>query len=281
MVTFEWIIALLLGAAAAGRAGAIASARRTRPSSRSAASRSRSCRPARTGRSTRSSRSTLFVAPVLLDAAYDTSLRDLRAQLAAGRRAGRRRGRHDGRRGGARRALAGARHAVARRDRARRHRRAARRRGGDGRDAPGEAAAPAAQDPRGREPAQRRERAAGLPARDHGGDGRPLGLASSRRCSCSPPSAASSRASRCAWLLVPLSARSREVPVQLIVQFSIAFGVWIAAEAIGAVGHPDDGRVRDDASRAAAACRCRRACACRSSRCGSRRCSCSTRSPSC
>jgi CPA1 family monovalent cation:H+ antiporter len=40
----------------------------------------------------------------------------------------------------------------------------------------------------------------------------------------------------CARVLVPLSTRLREVPVQLIVQFSMAFVLWIAAEALGLSG---------------------------------------------
>ena len=40
----------------------------------------------------------------------------------------------------------------------------------------------------------------------------------------------------CARLLVPLSTQLREVPVQLIVQFSMAFVLWIAAEALGLSG---------------------------------------------
>ena len=67
MHTFEWIIALLLGAAALA-ALATGSARRTRPFWPSAACCSPSFPPARTGRWTRLAL-TLFVAPVLLDAA--------------------------------------------------------------------------------------------------------------------------------------------------------------------------------------------------------------------
>ena len=54
----------------------------------------------------------LFVAPVLLDAAYDASLRDLQRQLGAGRRPGRLRGRADDGRGRRRRPRAGAGDAV-------------------------------------------------------------------------------------------------------------------------------------------------------------------------
>ena len=39
-----------------------------------------------------------------------------------------------------------------------------------------------------------------------------------------------------ARLMMPLSSRLREVPVQLIVQFAMAFGLWIAAEALGLSG---------------------------------------------
>jgi CPA1 family monovalent cation:H+ antiporter len=39
-----------------------------------------------------------------------------------------------------------------------------------------------------------------------------------------------------ARLMMPLASRLREVPVQLIVQFSMAFGLWIAAEALGLSG---------------------------------------------
>ena len=40
----------------------------------------------------------------------------------------------------------------------------------------------------------------------------------------------------CAWLVIPLSSLSREVPVQLIMQFAMAFGLWIGAEALGLSG---------------------------------------------
>ncbi|MGA2548940.1 MAG: Na+/H+ antiporter [Burkholderiaceae bacterium] len=40
----------------------------------------------------------------------------------------------------------------------------------------------------------------------------------------------------CAYLLGPLTTRLREVPISLIVQFAFTFGVWIAAEAIGLSG---------------------------------------------
>jgi CPA1 family monovalent cation:H+ antiporter len=40
----------------------------------------------------------------------------------------------------------------------------------------------------------------------------------------------------CAFALRPLTAGLREVPIALIVQFSLTFGVWIAAEAIGLSG---------------------------------------------
>ena len=39
-----------------------------------------------------------------------------------------------------------------------------------------------------------------------------------------------------ARLMMPLSSRLREVPVQLIVQFAMAFALWIAAEALGLSG---------------------------------------------
>src|SRR6202012_2417470 len=40
----------------------------------------------------------------------------------------------------------------------------------------------------------------------------------------------------CARLGIPLSSLSREVPVQLIMQFAMAFGLWIGAEALGLSG---------------------------------------------
>ncbi|MBB3181902.1 sodium:proton antiporter [Variovorax sp. Sphag1AA] len=40
----------------------------------------------------------------------------------------------------------------------------------------------------------------------------------------------------CAFVLRPLTSGLREVPIALIVQFSLTFGVWIAAEAIGLSG---------------------------------------------
>ena len=75
--TFEWIIGLLLGAvvlAALARGSSVPYP----PSSRSAARRWPSC-PARRTTLDPELALALFVAPVLLDAAFDTSLRDLRA----------------------------------------------------------------------------------------------------------------------------------------------------------------------------------------------------------
>ncbi len=40
----------------------------------------------------------------------------------------------------------------------------------------------------------------------------------------------------CAVVLRPLTSGLREVPIALIVQFALTFGVWIAAEAIGLSG---------------------------------------------
>lgn len=40
----------------------------------------------------------------------------------------------------------------------------------------------------------------------------------------------------CAFVLRPLTSGLREVPIALIIQFSLTFGVWIAAEAIGLSG---------------------------------------------
>lgn len=40
----------------------------------------------------------------------------------------------------------------------------------------------------------------------------------------------------CAYVIGPLTSRLRDVPISLIVQFSSTFGVWIAAEAIGLSG---------------------------------------------
>ena len=130
----------------------------------------------------------LFVAPVLLDAAFDTSLRDLRNNwlpvstlvfVAVGLTTARGRGA---------RALAAAGHALGGRGRARRHRRAARRGGGNRDPAPGQAALPPAQDPRRRKPAQRRQRAVDLSRRGR------------RCCGPAPQDGASSRPrSRSHW----------------------------------------------------------------------------------
>jgi Na+/H+ antiporter len=40
----------------------------------------------------------------------------------------------------------------------------------------------------------------------------------------------------CAWVIGPVTIRLREVPVSLIFQFSTAFGLWIAADALGLSG---------------------------------------------
>jgi CPA1 family monovalent cation:H+ antiporter len=40
----------------------------------------------------------------------------------------------------------------------------------------------------------------------------------------------------CAYALQPLTTRLHDVPIALIVQFALTFGVWIAAEAIGLSG---------------------------------------------
>ena len=122
--TFEWIIGLLLGAVVLS-----ALARRTKVPYPTFLAVGGMC-----WRSCRSPSWTLepdlalalFVAPVLLDAAFDTSLRELRDNwlpvstlvfVAVGAH-------HRGGRGAG--ALAGAGHAMGRSDRARRHRRAAR-----------------------------------------------------------------------------------------------------------------------------------------------------------
>ena len=86
-------------------------------------------------------------------------------QLAAGLHAGIHRGRADHRDGRGARALAGAGHAMGRRDCARRHRGAPGCGGGDRDPAPGQAALPAAENPRRRKPAQRRQRALDLSRR--------------------------------------------------------------------------------------------------------------------
>ena len=117
----------------------------------------------------------LFVAPVLLDAAYDASLQRSQRQLGAGHGSRRLRGRIDHRRRGGRRPRARAGDAVGGGDCARRRRRSTRRRRRDRRASPAATAASPPDDPRRREPAERRECAPDLsPGRRRGRGGRLL-----------------------------------------------------------------------------------------------------------
>ena len=111
----------------------------------------------------------LFVAPVLLDAAFDSSPRDLRQNWRAGHQPGARRGRLDGGRGRGRRSVGRAGHAVVRGHCVRRYRRPARRRRRHGGAPSAQGAAPGVRHSRGRESLQRRDGAADLSAggRDH------------------------------------------------------------------------------------------------------------------
>ena len=107
----------------------------------------------------------LFVAPVLLDAAYDTSPRDLKDNWVPRDSVGRVRGRiHDGG-GRPRRSRPGARNAVGGGDCARRACRSTRRGSGDCRAPPVAAAAANPDHPRRGKPAQRCQRPADLPRR--------------------------------------------------------------------------------------------------------------------
>ncbi len=173
----------------------------------------------------------LFVAPVLVDAAFDASPRDLRANwravpsLALGAVAltiavvavv-------------ARLLVPG--HAVGGGDRARRHRRPARRRGRHHGAQAAPPAAPAARDSRRREPLQRRQRAARLPARGRR-HGHRLPLRLERAADAARGHArqrrarAGARPARRSFI----SGRINDVATAVVFQFCGTFGVWILAE---------------------------------------------------
>ena len=176
----------------------------------------------------------LFVAPVLLDAAYDSSPRDLRdnwvpvASLAV-----------------VSVLLTTAAVAVVARalvpampwaaaDRARRDRLAARRGGRDGGPAAAPAAASNPDDPRGREPPERRERAADLPAgRRRGRDERVLARKPGADAPARRRRQHRRRASCSRWLVLWLTSSVRDVPTAIILQFISTFGVWILADRLG------------------------------------------------
>ncbi len=156
----------------------------------------------------------LFVAPTLMDAAFDSSPRDLRANwlpvsslalvAVAVTVAG----------GGRRRAAAGAGHAVGGRDRAWRHRCPARRLRRDRRAPAIGAAVPGDGDPGGREHAERCERPAHLPGGDGGGRGRhPLLPGRPAGCWCSRAWVGRSSGSvwpgsTCGWCVRPTTSPS-------------------------------------------------------------------------
>ena len=148
----------------------------------------------------------LFVAPVLLDAAYDASLRDLRDNWAPVTGLVDLRGRpHDCRRR-RRRPRDHPGDALGAGDRAGRRRRPARRRRRNRRASPAAAAASPPDDSRRREPAERRERPPDLPPRRRRRRrGRLLRLATWRRRSCSRWPAAWSSARRWRGSLCALS----------------------------------------------------------------------------
>ena len=178
----------------------------------------------------------LFVAPVLLDAAYDASPRDLRdnwapvtglvvfavglTTVAVAVVA---------------RALMPD-PAVGARDRARRRCRAA----GCGRGHRGASAAEAAaahpHDPRGREPVERRQRAADLSARGWCRRGQGFSIGAVAPTFLLGVVGSVVVGPILGWVTLRLNDRVRDVPTAIILQFVTTFGVWILADRIGLSG---------------------------------------------
>ena len=180
----------------------------------------------------------LFVAPVLLDAAYDASPRDLRDNwapvtgLVVVSRCPHHRSPWPSSRA---RWMPGMPWAAG--DCARRGGRAAGRRGGDRGASTAQAAAPHPDDPRRREPAQRRQRAADLSAGGwRGGRRMRFRCATWRRRSLFAVAGSLVAGPALGWLFLRLTRSVRDVPTAIILQFIGTFGVWILADRIGLSG---------------------------------------------
>ena len=217
----------------------------------------------------------LFVAPVLLDAAFDSSPRDMKANwvplvnlVVLGV------------------AVTTVAVAVVMRilvptmpwasgDRSGSDRRAPRCDGGDGGPASRQTATPYPDDPRRREPVERRQRSDDLPSGSRGVCGEHI----LDTIGCPDVSArrlGSIVAGRgLAWLVMRLTKDIRDVPTSIVLQFINTFGVWILAEEIGLSGVLTMVCFAVSVARPAAEM-IRHACAFRRSRCGKPRSLCST-----